>query len=110
RDALIIGGALLSQVLDHPVSFRPLYISKINTVAQIVLAAVVLAELSRIVPEYPVVEILEFIVAVTTAASGGVYLARWLSGTGKLLDGPATGELPPGSGDADDPSDGRGPR
>ena len=110
RDALIIGGALLSQVLDHPVSFRPLYISKINTVAQIVLAAVVLAELSLIVPEYPVVEILEYVVAVTTAASGGVYLARWLSGTGKLLDGPLPGELPPGPGDSDEPADGRRPR
>lgn len=86
RDALIIGGALLSQVLDQPASFRPLYISKINTVAQIVLAAVVLAELGLVVPQYPLVEILEYAVAATTAASGGVYLARWLSGTGKSLD------------------------
>jgi cardiolipin synthase len=90
RDALIVGGALLSQVLDHSLKVRPLYISKINTVAQIVLAAVVLAELGAIMPDFPLIGGLEILVAVTTASSGGVYLIRWLSGTGELLDGPSS--------------------
>ena len=46
RDALIVGGALLSQLMEHPLRVRPLYISKVNTVAQILLAAVVLAQLA----------------------------------------------------------------
>jgi len=89
RDALIVGGALLSQVLDHSLKVRPLFISKVNTVAQILLAAIVLAELGAVVPDFPLIDGLEFVVAATTAGSGGVYLIRWLSGTGELLDGPS---------------------
>lgn len=89
RDVLIFGGAILSRVLDHDLAIRPLFISKVNTVAQIVLAAFVLAELGAIVPDFPLIAWLEFVVAATTAISGGVYLVRWLSGTGALLDGPA---------------------
>jgi cardiolipin synthase (CMP-forming) len=87
RDALIVGGALLSQVLDHPLSVRPLYISKVNTVAQIVLAAVVLADIALLVPEFPLVHGLEFVVGATTASSGAVYLLRWLSGAGSAAAG-----------------------
>ena len=88
RDVLIFGGAILSRVLDHELIIRPLFISKVNTVAQIVLAAFVLAELGAIVPGVPLLVWLEVVVAATTAISGGVYLIRWLSGTGALLDGP----------------------
>lgn len=90
RDVLIFGGAILSRVLDHVLVIRPLFISKVNTVTQIVLAAFVLAELGAIVPNFPLIAWLEFAVAATTAISGGVYLVRWLSGTGALLDGPAS--------------------
>ena len=86
RDALIVGGALLSQLMEHPLRVRPLFISKVNTVAQIVLAAVVLAELAPVWPEIPLVGILEVAVGATTAVSGAVYLVRWLSGTGKVSD------------------------
>ena len=41
RDLLIIGGVLLAWVLDRPMEVRPLYISKINTAAQIIFAALV---------------------------------------------------------------------
>lgn len=90
RDALIIGGALLSQLLDHTLKVRPLFISKVNTVAQIVLAAFVLAELGDAIPEFPLVGTLEIVVGVTTAASGAIYLVRWLTGTGKFFDNPET--------------------
>src|SRR6201996_8869896 len=39
RDALIVGGVVVLTVLRHVVTIRPLYISKVNTVAQIVLIA-----------------------------------------------------------------------
>lgn len=86
RDALIIGGALLSQLLDHTLRVRPLYISKVNTVAQIVLAAVVLAELGSVIPGFPLIGLLEVGVGITTATSGAVYLVQWLSGTGRFFD------------------------
>jgi len=96
RDALIIGGTLLSQVLDHPLTVKPLYISKVNTVAQIVLAAVVLADIGLLVPELPLVSVLEFAVAATTASSGALYLLRWLSASAEAMD------QPPGNGDRTD--------
>ena len=93
RDALIVCGALLSQLMEHPLRVRPLYISKINTVAQIVLAAVVLAGIASAFPGVPVIGALEIAVGTTTALSGAVYLVQWLSGTGKFFDsGGAPGE------------------
>lgn len=38
RDALIICAVLLSTIMAHPVEMKPLYVSKANTAAQIVLA------------------------------------------------------------------------
>src|SRR3990172_5855475 len=46
RDLLIVAGVLLSWVLEWPVEMRPLPISKVNTLAQIILAAIVLADLA----------------------------------------------------------------
>ena len=94
RDALIVGGALLSQLLDHTIRVRPLFVSKVNTVAQIILAAVVLAELGAVVPGFPLIGGLEWIVATTTALSGALYLIQWLSGTGKFFDGTPPGDGP----------------
>jgi len=106
RDALIVGGTLLSQVLDHPLTMRPLYISKVNTVAQIVLAAVVLAQIGPAFPEFPLVIGLEYAVAATTASSGAVYLLRWLSGAGeeRPMDKPGAA----GDGDRNDNERGTG--
>ena len=42
RDILIVVAVLLSLVLDQPIPIKPLAISKLNTVAQIALAATVL--------------------------------------------------------------------
>ena len=44
RDILIVIAVLLSWLLDQPVRIKPLAVSKANTVAQIVLAATVLAD------------------------------------------------------------------
>src|SRR5512132_661636 len=45
RDIMIVSAVILSWVVDKPVPLRPLMVSKLNTVAQIVLAGVVLAAL-----------------------------------------------------------------
>lgn len=44
RDILILLAVLVSWLMDHPVRIKPLAVSKINTAAQLVLAATVLAD------------------------------------------------------------------
>src|SRR5271154_1563253 len=42
RDLVIVGGVIVLSVLGMPVAIRPLYVSKLNTAAQIVLVALTL--------------------------------------------------------------------
>ena len=44
RDILIVAAVLLAWLLDQPIRIKPLAMSKANTLAQLVLAAVVLAD------------------------------------------------------------------
>ena len=46
RDALIVGAVVLGSLMASPLDMKPLMVSKANTAVQIVLAAVVLAELA----------------------------------------------------------------
>jgi len=77
RDVLIIGGAILFQTLTQSLHMQPLFISKVNTAAQIVLAAAVLARPALGVPLDSVPEILIIIVAMTTFLSGAAYVIKW---------------------------------
>ena len=45
RDIMIVSAMMLSWLVDNPVTLKPLTVSKLNTVAQILLALVVLASL-----------------------------------------------------------------
>lgn len=83
RDVLIIGGTLLLHTLDRPVEMQPLMISKLNTLVQIVLVSVVLANIGIGVSIGGGVDLaptLTYIAGVTTAASGIAYLCRWVFG------------------------------
>lgn len=82
RDALIVGGVLLSYTLGNPVTMNPLWISKLNTVAQIALVAAILAHMAfpgqydaavNVAIGYGVL-----FTAFTTAASGGAYIFTWV--------------------------------
>jgi cardiolipin synthase len=42
RDLVIVGGVLLLWVVGHPLAIRPLFVSKVNTVLQILLVALTL--------------------------------------------------------------------
>ncbi len=77
RDVLIVGGAILFQTLTHSLRMEPLFISKVNTVAQITLAAAVLARPALGVTLDAVPEMLTFIVAITTFLSGAAYVIKW---------------------------------
>jgi cardiolipin synthase len=78
RDALIVGAVLLSRLMDHPVHVRPLMVSKVNTVAQIVFAVAVLGTAALGKPLDVPVGWGSIPVALLTALSGAAYLASWL--------------------------------
>jgi cardiolipin synthase (CMP-forming) len=78
RDVLIIGGAILYQTLTQSLTMQPLWISKINTVAQIMLAALLLGLLGFKIEGYgAIVQALTWFVAASTVASGAAYLIIW---------------------------------
>lgn len=77
RDALIVSGAMLFQTLTQSLTMQPLSISKINTTAQIILAGVILAGLGAVIDFGILIPILTYGVAVTTVASGVIYVVMW---------------------------------
>lgn len=77
RDLLIVGGIILSHTLGRPVRMRPLLVSKINTGAQIILAGGVLAGLGLDLRVDQLILPMVYLVAATTAISGGAYLVTW---------------------------------
>ena len=77
RDLLIVGGILLSWMMENPVRMKPLLVSKINTAAQILLAATVLADLGFRLGLGNIVHILILLVAVSTTLSALAYLYGW---------------------------------
>jgi cardiolipin synthase len=85
RDVLIVGGVLLAHAFGERIEIRPSFISKTNTTAQIVLAAVMLAGIAfRLSPLQTLVDPLVWLVAGTTLASGLDYTVRWLRQMGRV--------------------------
>jgi cardiolipin synthase len=78
RDALIVSAVLLSTIMGRPVAMKPLMVSKANTLVQIVLAAVVLAELAFASTFGPLRMGLIFLSGLLTVASAAAYLVAWL--------------------------------
>ncbi len=77
RDVLIVGGVILSHTLTHMLKPEPLMVSKINTVAQIVLAATILSESALNDDWHMAILMLIWAVAATTLASGASYIVQW---------------------------------
>ena len=78
RDALIIGAVVLSSLLENPVEMRPLLISKANTMVQIMLLVLVLADLAGLARLDAVIGWMIYAVAGLTIASASAYLVTWL--------------------------------
>ena len=78
RDLFIIGGMLLAYVLSNPMAVHPLWVSKVNTVAQIVLIGLVLGERSGAAAFGPLVGVVVVAAAALTVASAGAYLIEWV--------------------------------
>ena len=74
RDVMIVGAVILYQTMIRKLEMNPLFVSKVNTLAQIVLAALVLGSKGFDVNTGLFFEMMMGIVAVTTLISGLSYL------------------------------------
>ena len=78
RDIMIVCAVILSWLVDKPVKLKPIAVSKLNTVAQIVYATVVLAALTFGWEIPLVIGVLMAVVAVLTLLSVAFYVAEWV--------------------------------
>ncbi len=78
RDILIVGGVMLAWFIDRPMRMKPLLVSKLNTVAQIILACLVLGSLAFGLAFKPAEYAVMAMVAVLTLASIGFYVREWV--------------------------------
>jgi cardiolipin synthase len=86
RDLLIVGGVILSWVIGKAVEVKPLKVSKLNTVAQILYVVLALADQAFTMDLKAAVEIALFVVAVLTVLSGGAYVVSWLKAMSETPD------------------------
>jgi cardiolipin synthase len=78
RDIMIVGAVILAWLIDKPIALKPLLVSKLNTVAQIVLALLVLAALGLGFAAEPEIMLFTALVAALTLLSIAFYVAEWV--------------------------------
>jgi cardiolipin synthase len=78
RDILILLAVLLSWLMDRPVRIKPLSVSKLNTAAQIILAATVLADEGFALGLDVTRLVLVWLTGASTIVSLVAYIRAWL--------------------------------
>ncbi len=78
RDILIVGGFLVAMLINRPMAVRPHPVSKLNTVAQILLAGLALASLGLNFDAGWALPVLMGLVTILTLLSIGFYVAEWI--------------------------------
>jgi cardiolipin synthase len=78
RDIMIVGAVIVSWLFDKPVPMKPSMVSKLNTTAQVIFAALVLAALGFGFALYPLDVALMGTVAILTLLSAALYLIEWV--------------------------------
>jgi len=78
RDVLIIGAVVLSWIVGEPIAVKPLWVSKANTVAQILLVGVALAGAAGVPNLGGPLTALIVVTAVLTVLSAAAYLVTWV--------------------------------
>ena len=78
RDIMIVSAVIVSWLFDKPVEMKPLMVSKLNTVAQVGFAALVLASLGFGFQPHPYDLILMGLVTIFTLGSVSLYLVEWV--------------------------------
>lgn len=91
RDLLIVIGVVLSWLLANPVHIHPLVVSKFNTVFQILLAAVVMADEGFHLGLNPLRVALIWVTAALVLASLAAYVRTWLLHMTGYESGPPPG-------------------
>jgi len=87
RDIMIVGAVIISWLFGKPIPMKPLMVSKLNTVAQVGFAAVVLAGLGFGFRPAPYDDILMALVTVLTLVSVSLYLVEWTRHMGTIEPG-----------------------
>ena len=77
RDIMIVGAVIVSWLFGKPIPMKPLMVSKLNTVAQVSFAALVLASVGFGFNAAPYDLILMGFVTVFTLVSVSLYLVEW---------------------------------
>ncbi len=78
RDIMIVGAFMLSWLVGSPIKVKPLLVSKLNTVAQILFACVVLGSLGFDIEADKLTLVLMGLVAALTLLSVAAYVAEWV--------------------------------
>src|SRR5882724_3888211 len=78
RDIMIVAAVIVSWLFGKPIPMKPLMVSKLNTVAQVAFAALVLAALGFGFEPKPYDLILMGFVTVFTLVSVSLYLREWV--------------------------------
>jgi cardiolipin synthase (CMP-forming) len=78
RDIMIVGAVMISWLFGKPMPMKPLMVSKLNTVAQVSFAALVLGALAFGFAPMPFDLILMAVVAILTLASVSFYFVEWM--------------------------------
>jgi cardiolipin synthase (CMP-forming) len=90
RDMLIVGGVMLSRLLDKPLIMKPLWISKVNTAWQIIFAGGVLGCLALGFQAERPIFAGAVLVGALTALSGALYMRDWVHHMSSHNGGSAT--------------------
>jgi cardiolipin synthase (CMP-forming) len=77
RDIMIIGAVIVSWLYGKPIPMKPLMVSKLNTVAQVAFAALILASLGFGFDSAPYDLVLMALVTIFTLLSVSFYLVEW---------------------------------
>jgi len=86
RDLMIISAILVSWLMERPVAIKPMFVSKLNTGAQIAFAALVLGTKALILDAPTLYAAGMVLVAALTMISAAAYLARWMRHMASELD------------------------
>ena len=78
RDIMIVAAVIVSWLVGKPIPMKPLMVSKLNTVAQVAFAALVLGSLGFRFNPAPYDLILMGFVTVFTLVSVSLYLVEWV--------------------------------
>ncbi|MCC6948675.1 MAG: CDP-alcohol phosphatidyltransferase family protein [Bradyrhizobiaceae bacterium] len=78
RDIMILGAVIVAWIVEKPIAIQPHIVSKLNTLAQILLVIVILASDAFAFDWRLISEGLVFAVAVLTGLSAAFYLAAWM--------------------------------